>query len=106
MYTVQIANIFLVGNKDQFVLVDAGLPKSGEEIISVIEDRFGKSQPKAIILTHGHFDHIGGLIEIVDKWDIPVFAHEMEISFLTGKKSYPADFPILRSPVVSDLLVG
>jgi len=89
MYTVQISNIFLVGNKEHFVLVDAGMPRSGEEIISVIEDRFGKAHPEAIILTHGHFDHVGGVIEVVDKWNIPVYAHEMELPFLTGEKSYP-----------------
>lgn len=89
MYTVQIANIFLVGNQENFVLVDAGLPESGEEIVSVIEERFDGAAPKAIILTHGHFDHVGGIIEVIEKWDVPVFAHERELPFLTGQKDYP-----------------
>lgn len=90
MYTIQIANIFVVGSKNNFVLVDAGMPKSGEEVISVVENRFGEeARPEAIILTHGHFDHVGGVIEAIDHWNIPVYAHEMELPFLTGKKSYP-----------------
>lgn len=91
-YTIQIVNIVLVdapGSKD-FILVDAGMPHSADEIISLIEDRYGKnSRPKAILLTHGHFDHVGGIIELVDRWNIPVYAHELELPYLTGEKSYP-----------------
>lgn len=91
-YTVQIANISLVGKpeSEEFVLVDAGMPESSDEIISVVEERFGKnSRPKAIILTHGHFDHVGAVIELVKYWDVPVYAHSLELPFLTGQKSYP-----------------
>ncbi|AST89979.1 MULTISPECIES: MBL fold metallo-hydrolase [Sutcliffiella] len=91
-YTIQIVNIHLVGdpNTNDFVLIDAGMPDSAEEIISVIENRFGEnSRPKAIILTHGHFDHVGAIIELVKRWEIPVYAHELEMPFLLGEKSYP-----------------
>lgn len=92
-FTVQIVNIHLVGNPEKnepFILVDAGMPKSAHMIISTVEERFGKgSRPDAIILTHGHFDHVGALLELVDKWDIPVYAHPLELPYLTGEKNYP-----------------
>lgn len=91
-FTIQIVNIMLVGDPktQDFVLVDSGMPDSADEIISIVEDRFGpESRPKAIILTHGHFDHVGAIIELVEKWNVPVFAHELEMPFLTGQKSYP-----------------
>jgi len=91
-YTIQIVNIIFVGNpdSDHFVLVDAGMPDSAEEIISVTEERFGVGcRPKAIILTHGHFDHVGAIIELMKHWNVPVYAHELELPYLTGQKSYP-----------------
>ncbi len=91
-YTDQIVNIGFIGDphEGKWVLVDAGLPNAAPEIRSVVVDRFGrKSKPEAIILTHGHFDHVGGLVELVDEWEVPVYAHPLEIPYLTGEKSYP-----------------
>ncbi|MBS4172251.1 MBL fold metallo-hydrolase [Bacillus sp. FJAT-49736] len=91
-HTIQIVNIAFVGNPEtnEFVLVDAGMPGSANQIISAAEDRFGeKCRPKAIILTHGHFDHVGAIIELIEHWDVLVYAHELEFPYLTGDKSYP-----------------
>lgn len=90
-HTIQIVNILLVGEAGgDFVLVDAGMPNSADEIVNVVEERFGSgSKPRAIVLTHGHFDHVGAIIELVEKWGVPVYAHELELPFLTGQKSYP-----------------
>jgi glyoxylase-like metal-dependent hydrolase (beta-lactamase superfamily II) len=91
-HTIQIVNICFVGNPEnnEYVLVDAGMPECADDIIAVAEERFGSgSKPKAIILTHGHFDHVGAIIELVNHWQVPVYAHEMELPFLTGQQSYP-----------------
>ncbi|MGO4889450.1 MBL fold metallo-hydrolase [Anaerobacillus sp. MEB173] len=103
-YTVQIVNIVFVGEQKGkgYVLIDAGMPGSADEIISVAEERFGKdNRPKAIILTHGHFDHVGAILELVEYWNIPVYAHELEIPFLTGKKSYPDPDPTVEGGMIA-----
>ena len=46
-----------------------------------------------ILLTHGHFDHAGNAAELSDHWDAQVFAHKLELPFLTGKDKYPPPDP-------------
>ena len=92
MHTIQIVNIVFYGNPDnsEFVLIDAGMPKSAKEIIAVAQKRFGADcRPSAIILTHGHFDHVGAIIELIEYWQVPVYAHPLELPYLTGQKNYP-----------------
>lgn len=91
-HTIQIVNFAVIGEPgtSEYLIVDAGMPGSAQEIIGVCEERFGaENRPKAILLTHGHFDHVGAIIELVEHWDVPVYAHELEMPFLTGQKSYP-----------------
>lgn len=105
-HTIQIVNICLVGDRSskEFVLVDAGMPNSAEEIISVTEERFGENRrPKAIILTHGHFDHVGSIIELVNHWKVPVYAHELEIPYLTGQMPYPKPDPTVEGGMVAKM---
>jgi glyoxylase-like metal-dependent hydrolase (beta-lactamase superfamily II) len=105
-FTVQIVNLFFVGSPDakDFVLVDAGMPESAEIIISAAEKRFGEGcRPRAIILTHGHFDHVGAIIELVKHWEVPVYAHELEMPFLTGKQSYSTPDPSVEGGLVAKL---
>ncbi|WP_053363046.1 MBL fold metallo-hydrolase [Bacillus sp. FJAT-27251] len=105
-HTIQIVNLFLVGKpgtKD-FVLVDAGMPGSFEDIVALAEERFGSDAvPKAIILTHGHFDHVGALVELLNHWNVPVYAHELEIPFLTGQMNYPDPDPTVEGGMVAKM---
>jgi glyoxylase-like metal-dependent hydrolase (beta-lactamase superfamily II) len=92
-----MVNLYFVGNPRpgaDWVLIDAGLPYSAENILRAAERRFGAgARPRAIFLTHGHFDHVGGVRELADFWDVPVFAHELELPYLTGLSSYPPPDP-------------
>lgn len=85
-------NFYMIRDEesDSWVLVDAGLKWSKNKIKAMASELFGENaKPSAIILTHGHFDHVGALQALVKEWDVPVYAHEMELPYLTGRSSYP-----------------
>lgn len=92
-YTIQVVNVCFIGdpnNSGEWTLVDAGMPKSANAIVDEAENRFGRNaRPNGILLTHGHFDHVGAIVELVQHWNVPVYVHEEEVPYLTGEKSYP-----------------
>ena len=105
-YTSQIVNVIFIGKPGDgnWVLVDAGMPESANAILAAVEKRFGKqSRPAAVLLTHGHFDHVGGLIDLIEEWQVPVYAHPLEFPYLTGEKSYPEPDPSVEGGALAKL---
>jgi glyoxylase-like metal-dependent hydrolase (beta-lactamase superfamily II) len=77
-----------------WTLIDAGLPFSADRIRKWAATHFGEQKaPAAIVLTHGHFDHVGAVKDLADAWNVPVFAHRLELPYLTGKSKYPPPDP-------------
>ncbi|GAC1371512.1 MAG: hypothetical protein NVSMB30_11240 [Hymenobacter sp.] len=88
-----------------WVLIDAGLPGSVPKIRQHAEALFGAvTPPAAILLTHGHFDHVGGLSGLLDAWpDVPVYAHPLELPYLTGRSRYPPPDPTVGGGLMAYL---
>lgn len=85
-----------------WVLVDAALSLGAARILEVAAERFGNdARPLAIILTHGHFDHIGALEALLGIWDVPVYAHPLELPFLSGRADYPPPDPSVGRGLMS-----
>lgn len=92
--SVLVNYFFISAGGHDWVLVDAGLPFSGRRLVRQAALRFGAGRPpRAIVLTHGHFDHVGALPRLQRRWPgVPVFAHPAEVPFLTNRVAYqPAD---------------
>lgn len=88
----------------KWALIDTGLENSHDFILDVVCDRYGMDlPPEAIILTHGHFDHIGSAISLSRHWDVPVFIHPLEIPYVTGKKDYPLGNPEVDSGLIAQM---
>jgi glyoxylase-like metal-dependent hydrolase (beta-lactamase superfamily II) len=103
-------NIYMIANRPGaargWVLVDTGLKGSAKKIIAMAEELFGPgTRPAAIVLTHGHADHAGGLAELLEIWNVPVYAHSLELPYLTGLSSYPPADPTLTDGMMSLLSV-
>ncbi len=76
-----------------WVLIDTGLPLHFSAIVREAQRRYGKTRPTGIYLTHGHYDHAGSAAALAAYWDVPIFAHEAELPFLTGQCDYPPADP-------------
>lgn len=94
---IVFVNVFAVGEPGRpWLLVDAGLPGSAGLIRRAARRRFGaEARPEAILLTHGHFDHVGAARNLASNWDVPLYAHPLETPYLTGKSDYPPRDPTM-----------
>lgn len=77
------------------MIIDPG--EEGPKLIKLIED--AGLEPLAILLTHGHFDHLGAVDPVRDAFDIPVYIHEIEKDTLfdpvsNGSVRYPGLAPV------------
>lgn len=95
---ISFVNAYFVGHSGgPWVLIDTGLPGREEQIFQAAEARFGAgTRPGAIYLTHGHFDHAGSALKLAERWDVTIYAHRLELPYLTGRSDYPPPDPTIH----------
>lgn len=66
-------------------IIDPG--GDADKVLSVLEDN--ELQLEYILLTHGHGDHIGGVKELMDRTNAPLYIHREDLYILQDKdKNY------------------
>ena len=102
---LSLVNVYLVGRPSlgPWALVDTGMPTSGAQILRAASDFFGGRPPAAIVLTHGHFDHRGSVRQLAEHWNVPVYAHRLELPYLTGRSDYPPPDPTVGGGAMATL---
>lgn len=85
-------NFYVVEQDGRFTVVDAGLPISWSSLQRAVGD-LGKID--ALILTHGHFDHIGIAERMRKELGVPVYVHENDVPLTMHPTKYGRE----RSPL-------
>ena len=99
-------NIFVILNAsdNKWMLVDTGLKWSAPKIKKMAALLFGAhSRPEAIVLTHGHFDHVGSIEKLAEEWNVQVYAHPLEKPYLTGMSAYPPADPSVGGGLMAEM---
>lgn len=83
------ANCYILTCKDtkETIVVDPG--GDSKKAIKVIEEEGLKL--KYIVLTHGHADHIGGVLELKNTYDVPILIHENDEELIADSSKNLSD---------------
>jgi ribonuclease J len=85
-------NMMAIRYQDTIVVIDAGLMFPEEELlgIDVVIPDFSylidnKDKVKAILLTHGHEDHVGALPYVLKEIDVPIYGSRLTLGLVVEK---------------------
>lgn len=71
-------NTYVIKEKNEAVIIDPGA--NIDEIKAFIDEN--SLVVKYVLLTHGHFDHIFSINEVIESFDCDVYCHESERDFM------------------------
>ena len=69
-------NCYILQNGSRCAIIDPGYEPA--RILAFLEEKGLKAE--AILLTHGHFDHVGAVRELASELDVKVYIHEGDLS--------------------------
>ena len=98
--TIQVGgfevNCSILSENGKAWIVDPG--QEAERIIDLLAKK--GLEPAAILLTHGHFDHISGIPGLLEKFpELPIYVHEKDVPmFGHPLNQLPPEYPSFAKP--------
>ena len=83
-----MANSYFVNFNGEKIIVDAGTPGSGRKIVAYLENN--KIRPDAVLITHYHPDHVGGLLSIYSRYHMEIYVPSDEANIISGVEKIPS----------------
>jgi hydroxyacylglutathione hydrolase len=77
-------NCYVIGKAPRVAIVDPGA--ESDRIFEAVDRQGWK--PEAILLTHGHIDHVAHCGHVAERYRIPVYIHRGDLALL-GKPQFP-----------------
>ncbi|WLR49774.1 MBL fold metallo-hydrolase [Bacillus tianshenii] len=91
-------NAYIVWNdNNEAVVIDPG--GEAEKLFQWLDER--SLQVKAVLLTHAHFDHIGAVDEVRERFNVPVYLHKNEKDWLMDPASNGSEFFLLSKSITA-----
>lgn len=85
---------YIISNENKAIVVDPAA--NANQIIRYLGTK--KLELEAVLLTHGHFDHIGAVNELVAKYQVPIYAHKKEQEYFENPE-------VNLSPMIYERLI-
>lgn len=72
-------NCYLIVDNGAVTVVDAALPATWRVLPDALAAiGANRSDVRALVLTHAHFDHLGFALRMIEEWEVPVYGHPVE----------------------------
>ena len=104
-----VVNVYLVADGTDVTIIDAGVPGYWADLPGELA-AMGRTlaDVRALVLTHGHSDHIGFAERARQERRMPVSVHELDAALARGEVPNPAKGigPVKLRPLLSFLVFG
>ena len=87
----ELVSCYLLEEAGEVTLIDAGVPGYYSDLVGELA-AMGRTidDVRAVVLTHGHSDHVGFAEQVRDEHGVPVSVHELDAALARGEVPNPS----------------